>query len=380
LPTVLFVCDEWGYGTTTIALAIAEALAGRADRLFAGGGPAYNLARRRPPLEHLVHTPTRTAEPAPALTAALRASDVVVSIMNKHVARLAGEHGKPCVYVDCLRWMWPEPTVPSTVEHYFIEWFPGVDTRERAWHDRLPGHEIVGPLISRPPIDRPTAPRGVLVNFGGLESYMIEHDRLAGYAAAMIDCIVSALPDPSEPVRICLGEHVMDDVVRQLETPVPGSVSLVDLDHRDYFEALDASRILVSSAGMQAMYEAIDRGVPCLALPSQNLSQLLTLRTLHEIGSTEVVDWDQLFRRLEVSAQDEPAACRTINGCALQLRGDPAAFARLSDHLRSVLVDPAAERQTIRRESFGGQVPTPGTPRLAEYVLDLAERRAAVGG
>ncbi len=45
-PQVLFVTDLWGYGTTTMAMTVAEEMDGRAVRLFAGMGPGFELARR----------------------------------------------------------------------------------------------------------------------------------------------------------------------------------------------------------------------------------------------------------------------------------------------------------------------------------------------
>src|SRR5262245_32912200 len=48
LPRVLFVNDLWGYGTVTMAMAVAERLEGQVVSVFAGMGPGFELARRAP--------------------------------------------------------------------------------------------------------------------------------------------------------------------------------------------------------------------------------------------------------------------------------------------------------------------------------------------
>jgi hypothetical protein len=382
LSGVLFASDEWGYGTTTSALAIAEELVSLTDRTrrcFAGTGPGFQLARRAG-LDALVEAETMSGSPGPDLVSAVTDAGAIVSIMNDSIARLANRHGRPCVYVDSLLWMWPEPTVPASVERYFIEWFPGAEARARDWAVRLPPHEIVGPVISPPRGARAAGPSGVLVNFGGLASRLIPRPRLVTYATTMIEVILDALRTVTEPVRVCLGQHVRRDVVDGLTRRLPAGVTLMDLDHHAYLDALDGTRVLVSSCGLHAVFEAIARGVPCVPLPSQNMSQMLTMRVLATIGATDSLDWDQLFGRVDVPVDDEPVACAMIASCVERLRTDRRAWERLASHLRRALAARGPESCAIGRESFGEPIPPFGARRVAEHVRELLEASPGVPG
>src|SRR5262245_30996498 len=144
LPMVGFVTDQWGYGPTVMAIAIAESLEGDVTRLFAGQGPGYDLARRAC-FEKLVHTDSMADRVTQRMERALLECDVVVSVMNQRVARWAAQRAIPCVYVDSLLWMWATPpSVPAGV-CYFQEDWPGSAARLEEWRHRFHEPEIVGP-------------------------------------------------------------------------------------------------------------------------------------------------------------------------------------------------------------------------------------------
>src|SRR5262245_50365439 len=87
-PRVLFVNDLWGYGTVTMAMAVAEELEGRATRIFAGFGPGFELARRSS-FDGLIAIDTMADPLPPELERELTACHAVVSVMNERVARAA---------------------------------------------------------------------------------------------------------------------------------------------------------------------------------------------------------------------------------------------------------------------------------------------------
>jgi hypothetical protein len=124
VSSVLFVTDQWGYGTTTGASSIAAALHGIDGRWLIGEGAGFALGTRDS-LDECIQADTMSASPSETLKEAIRASDVVVSVMNPNAAKVADWLGVPCVYVDTLLWMWARPpALPPAVTRYFAATFP----------------------------------------------------------------------------------------------------------------------------------------------------------------------------------------------------------------------------------------------------------------
>lgn len=372
---VLFVSDQWGYGTATIAMAVSADLDRRADRWFAGSGPGFELARRSS-FDGFVETDTMAERPTEDLLAAVRRSDVVVSVMNLSVARAAAGAAIPCVYVDSLLWMWPEPPEVPDVTAYFQEAFPGAETRMDEWRDRLPRPQLVGPIIARRPV-RPDAERdGILVNFGGLSCSFLDPDSLVAYAQTMAECVVESLAGWEGPVVVSAGGHVLERLERApLEAMRPG-IRLVDLGHEEYLCQLERSRLLITSAGMHAIYEAFACQVPCLCLPAQNLSQALALQVLEQRRVSVPLDWSRLYGLSGLDPADEQQACLRIVDCVRRFSGDPLRRSLLVEHIRGFLADDVMREAVSRQTGFFEELGELGAPRIAGHVLGLLSRSA----
>jgi hypothetical protein len=375
-PRVLFVNDQWGYGTVTMAMAIAEELEGRATRVFAGMGPGFELARRSS-FDRLVPVDTMTDPMRPDLERELGACQAVVSVVNETVARAAARRRIPCVFVDCLLWMWATPPeVPAGVP-YFQESFPGAREQLHRHRDRLRSAEIVGPLVTRPARTRSDSPDVVLVNFGGLSCPLLTPRTLVTYADTMAQCAAAALHGWPGRVVVSVGSHVRD----QMDLRALGkSVEVVDLGHDAYLAELRRSRLLITSAGNHALYEAFALGVPCLCLPAQNLSGLLTVDVFDRHGVTRSLDWSRLYGLTDLDPADEAGACDRIAACIERFSTDPQARGQLVRHLRNSLGDRRLESLQRRQACFYAGLGEPGAPVVAARILELVEdfRRATL--
>lgn len=372
-PKVLFVNDNWGYGSTTIAIAIADEVTGKAVRSFAGAGSAYDLARRAA-FDRLIAVDTMTTPAAPVLEAAIGQSDIVLSVQNPRAAHLARRHGVACVYVDSLTWMWPkQPELPAG-SPYFAEWFPEVDARLEEWRSGLPEAEAVGPIIDAveplPAAER----RGLLANFGGLSASLIPDGALAGYAAVMTECVAQVARELEEEITICAGKHVLAELKRRLPTQAFSGVTLADLDHQRYLRRLSSCRMFVSSAGLHASYEAFARGVPCAFLPAQNLSQALAIPRYREAGLPSP-DWDEIYGLAGLSATAEREACQEIARCVARFERDQSARARLVSYLLACFAEPELRRRSEAQTGFVPPFAERGAARIGRHLLEVMERR-----
>jgi hypothetical protein len=369
---VLFVTDQWGYGTTTGATSIAAALKGLDTRWLIGEGAGFTLGRQDS-FDDCIPANTMAACPPEALKEAIRESQVVVSIMNPNAARVADQLGIPCVYVDTLLWMWDRPPIlPQSVTRYFAAGFPGVEGNARQWKQSLPRTEVVTPLIAPSRSIDPRAQTEVLVNFGGLSAPLVPQGSLIMYARAMVDCVVNALADWPGGITISMGEHVLNPVDRARVRLTRADARFVNLSHAEYLSKLEGCRFLVSSPGLSATQEAFARGIPCLLLPSQNLSQTLSLRVMDRAGAAFATDWDAIYGLSGLTALDERGSCQKIADCIHRFEVDPIARAGLVAHLAAQLAPDRLERIASAQASFfqpyrAGQ----GPQRVAAYVRHL---------
>jgi hypothetical protein len=377
LPRVLFVNDLWGYGTVTMAMAVADELAGHAVCQFAGVGPGFELARKGS-FDKVLRVDTMAEDIAPELERALADSDLVVTVMNDPVAWQATALEKPCVYLDCLTWMWDTPPdVPPGVP-YFAERFPGAAAKLEQWRDRLDEAAVVGPLVCQPTRARSASADAILVNFGGLSCPLLDLATAAAYADSMIRCVLTALDGSADRVIVAVGRHVLEAMdsrnVRLLST----NVELADLGHDAYMAELRRSRLLISSAGMHALYEASAVGVAYMCLPAQNQSGSLAMDVLARAGADRSLDWTHLYEATGLDSPDQADACNRIAACIHRFRDDTSAQAVLVQHLRQAL-DPAylTERRQQQARFFHEQG-NYGAPDIARRVLSLLPVPAAV--
>jgi hypothetical protein len=369
-PRVLFVNDLWGYGTVTMAMAIADELEGQATRIFAGMGPGFELARRSS-FEGLVPADTM-ADPLPReLERELGACQAVVSVMNQGIARAAARRGIPCVFVDCLLWMWETPPQLPPGVPYYQESFPGSEEQLERHRDTLGTAEIVGPLVTRPTRARSDHADAVLVNFGGMSCSLLAPDTLLTYADTMAQCAVAALRGWRGRVVVSAGRHVIDRMDLGTLRALGPSVEVVDLGHDAYLAELRRSRLLITSAGMHALYEAFALGVPCLCLPSQNLSQVLTLQVLERHGVTRSLDWARLYALKDLDPADEAGASVRIAAEIERFTHHAAARGRLVRQLSTAFDDRRLHALQRRQARFYAERGERGAPVIAARVLQL---------
>jgi hypothetical protein len=372
VPRVLFVTDQWGYGTTTGATSIAAALEGSATRWLIGEGAGFTLGRRGS-FDDCIPANTTAARPPEALKEAIRESDVVVSVMNLNAAKLAGQLRIPCLYVDTLLWMWDRPpTLPSSVTRYFAAGFPGVEGNALQWKHSLPRTEVVAPLITPSHSGDPRTQTDVLVNFGGLSAPLVTQGSLVAYARAMVDCIVHALADWPGGITISMGEHVLNPIDRARVRLTRPDARFVDLSHPEYLRKLAGCRLLVSSPGLSATQEAFATSVPCLLLPSQNLSQTLSLQAMDRARAAFALDWDAIYGLTGLTAQDERGSCQRIADCIHRFEADPTARTRLAGHLAARLAPDCLEHiASAQAAFFRPHRAEHGPQRVAAYVRHL---------
>src|SRR5207237_3961288 len=122
--------------------------------------------------------------------------------------------------------------------------------------------------------------------------------------------------------------------------------------------------------------EALSRGIPCLLLPSQNLSQVLALEKLDAGRAAFALDWRAIYGLNGLSAADERRSCRRIGDCIELFQEDPSARTRLVAHLRSRLSSEQLRRISGAQSRFFERYRDGSGPQdVASYIRHLVSPR-----
>jgi hypothetical protein len=167
----------------------------------------------------------------------------------------------------------------------------------------------------------------------------------------------------------------MDEDALRAITP---DVELVDLSHDAYLAELRRSRVLISSSGMHALYEACGLGVPCVCLPPQNLSGSLALDELRQADVQRALGWGELYGLDGLDSSDEAAACARIAECVHRFSTDEEAQRALVADLRNRLSPECLTLVTRRQAEFFADLGDYGAPAVASRVERLIEASAPV--
>lgn len=210
--------------------------------------------------------------------AELDAALVVSNLTNIDVYR---RRGLPIFFVDILYWYSARKEHPvwAAAERTYAQAFPGVRERIEALAlEKRP--RVVGPLIRVVP-PRAEAPRGTLVNLGGVRSRFID----PGRAPMFLEWVARILREvepllPPGPILVAAGS----DALPILERSLPARARAVSLPQPAYLRALADAALFLTAPGLNAIFEALFMGAPLVFLPPQNATQVLQLARYEAAG------------------------------------------------------------------------------------------------
>jgi hydroxymethylcytosylglucuronate/cytosylglucuronate synthase len=219
------------------------------------------------------------------------------------------------------------------------------------------------------------AGRRALVSVGGLRSPHIMD--WAAYPRLVVPEVLAALRDTGMD-EIHVAGNLSPTLAEEFIASGPGSIKVTigALEHRQFLDRLDECDVLLTSPGLTTLLEASSRGVPVVALPPQNMSQILNAR-FHRtaVGDRFTVSWPPgVFtdeEAIAATARGEAAALEIIYGGIARAQGTrigPALRQRTADALRTVTAG-GSDWGALAR-----QLGTEGADQVAEIMLATANR------
>lgn len=343
-----------GYGPAAKLLVIATRLKAHGLNLvFAGRGTALDLVRGSEGLFREIHPCTGPDESVRSL---IRSAGGVLSVMDRDLAGLAADCGKPLYVVDSLLWMRDRtPEAFRTARAYWAQNFIGLPEIAAEYRPRP---TIVGPVVGAA-TPRPLAERsGLLVNLGGCHSLDPTDTVSSVYAGFVLRGLLrSALfREFAGMTTVMAGRRCIEALSRA--APDLDGIELVPLPHDRALERLSGTSLLLTSPGLTMTLESFQRGVPTLFLPPQNYSQWCILRKLRGRDlAPGALHWEDVattptLRDRMPESERNPVVRSVVSGLASN-DDARAAFERSFEALARTDRRPLAERQQGFFRSLG---------------------------
>jgi hydroxymethylcytosylglucuronate/cytosylglucuronate synthase len=315
--------------------------------------------------------------------------DAAVVVLDPAMANACTAAGVPTVYVDSLPFLWTRgdlPGFPLDVSAYCAQSCLDLPEESRLVLDEVARLHWVDPIITTSGARTATrrragAGRRVLVSLGGLRSPRITD--WAAYPRLVVPAVLGALRDAGRD-EVHVAGNLPPTLAEEFIASGPASlkVTIGALEHRQFVDRLDECDVLLTSPGLTTLLEASSRGVPVVALPPQNMSQILNAR-FHRtaVGDRFAVSWPPgVFtdeEAIAATARGEAAALEIIYGGIARAQGTrigPAMRQRIVDALRAVTAG-GTEWGALAR-----QLGTKGADQVAEIMLATANRPAGRPG
>jgi hypothetical protein len=257
--------------------------------------------------------------------------------------------GLRTVLFDSLFWMWPElPCQLDDVDLYLCQNFVGVKQRCDALGR---GNLIVVPPLTLAEHEETDEEDLVILNFGGVDNPFAHRDSLQDYASLMCELAVEACEEAGLQLEVYGRQWVVEELGRRFRSR---AAVFASLPLNQFVDRVRRSRALITSPGLEVLYEAFTIGVPVFTLPAQNNSQAYQAQCLQEeIPPLSGLQYPVLIDvpPLERNVPPAQAIQQTLSHAA-SLRQHPDAGRRMRAALRDFLNADAGTRQTLRQSQF----------------------------
>lgn len=297
---VLIIVAPFSFGPAAIAMIIEAGLRDIAHVTFSADGDAAAFIERH----QQTVTPCVRGRFSSVFTDAqsLEAFDLIISVNHdpaiRHLGRL-GLAGRG-VFVDSVL-TWRVSSVPMDMPPgllaYLVQDYPGAGALLTRCHARTVA--LTSPFIWPLACDVTPSPRaGILLHLGGMTSPYATWESLAP-AVSHIARQVGAL------AKRCGQEMTIVGSARLRELPLAADDVHVlgDVSPAESARQIASARLVVSTPGIGAVYEAIAHDTPIVVLPAMNSTQLHNYRMLAQHGIPGTVHPDLMGRVNAVAAK-----------------------------------------------------------------------------
>jgi len=296
-------------------------------------------------------------------------ADAFITVMNPEAAKFSLKLGIPTIYVDSLFWMWD--VIPKQLygaDRYFIQNFSDSKAVLRK-HSGLRNAEIVGPIIDDSLGIEKKKEDYLLVNFGGMESSLIQVGKNSRYPFVVGKIVAQALAETKQKAYFCGNNKI----VRKAISRNPRSRWVGGKSHKAFLEILRKAKGMLTIPGLTSTFEAFYYEVPLVFLPPENYSQFLNLHILRNGGTApRAFHWSDVYPNLNVRPhENEKEGVRKVLRCIKKFEADKVAQKKFKDYLVESLEGDKV-RTVLRQKNYLNSLGKNSAKKIADYVLEKA--------
>jgi len=298
-------------------------------------------------------------------------ADVFVTVMNPIAAKFALEAKVPVVYIDSLFWMWDSvPKEFSGIDKYFVQNF--FNSKEAlANYPFLKNVEFVGPIIDDSLKIQEKKEDFVLVNFGGMESALIQVGINSNYPFVVGGLIIEELEKSGQKAFICGNDKVLKKLMkgRKLKNIIVGGRS-----HKEFLELLRRTKLLITTPGLTTTFEAFHYNAPVVFLPPENYSQFLNLKIFRQNDvANDSFHWMDLYKGLDiVPGEDEKGGVDKVLSCIKRFESSKEDKAKFSKFISTVLSK--KKSSLAKQKKYYNSLGASSSKKIANYIYKKFSR------
>ena len=300
-----------------------------------------------------------------------RKADLFINIMNPVSAKFASKIGIPQIQIDSLFWMWDDiskEVLDSDI--YFIQNFEGVEKQLNKFKGKIKNPVIIGPII-KDPLGDIKEKNKLLINLGGMESAFIKVGVNTQYPF-----VISGILDKMFSRNIDFDEIIFagnKEVLEKIKLKFPKSkIKFKFFDHNSFLKEIKEAKLILTSPGLTATFEAFNTGTPVFFLPPQNYSQYWNLDNFIQKGIAKyAINWNKIYPEFNILRNEEQKkGVEKILSCIQRFEKDEEAWLKIENSIKSVIntseyeLKDIAKRQKNYIESLGGN----GTKKIVEDI------------
>ncbi len=352
MKRILIIAAPFGFGPASKALSIAEYLRERYLTAFSTAGNSVEFLRGSAARRSKIYSgnfkvlfPTRES---------LKEFDGFIAINHlPAIAQLSALGlASRSILVDSLatwRSKLSEPPLPADLSAYVVQ----DELREDDAHrpNRPANARVTAPILWPDEDEVPLTERhGVLLHVGGMTSPNANADSAKRITCEFIAPLVESLAQANQQTTILGNAEVLNSV--QFAS---SSKLLANVSPRAALDAIGRARLLITTPGIGAIYEAMSKGTPTILLPPMNSTQLSHYQVLTKKGLRGVLEpqlRDSLGRRLSSVhwSQQTPMLIRLLsaNAPAFLAMSRSAILPLLADSGTSTLSSLAKQIKSMR--------------------------------
>ncbi len=296
---ILVTAEKFGYGPIATCLNVVKYLAVLKKKfgfkiVFLGSSIAKQQAEQSNFFDEIIECQTHLYSELEMHESLFLNSEIVFSSENQLGAIYAREIGHEKVfYIDNLFWMWNKiPEGLNYVTKYYIS--ETMDSHEN--FDRI-GQNIknpcfVGPIREIYEEDKNEKFNCAVINYGGVESFMIDFQVIRNYFIKLTKEILSSLESVNLDKIYITGGSTIINCLKMYEG---SNVEVNCFTHFELTELIKKSKICVISSGLGNFVETLYLKTKLIYLPPINYSQLLQLNYYKTLDmGFSILSWDKI--------------------------------------------------------------------------------------